>query len=182
MDGAPRGACRHLDIDAEPPGVGDGGDEPSQPIVRCQPGGRRPSAAPEEHQSVVRGMRDAVVDVAIEPPAQRLHRVCRRRGAILRQRLIEGREGIVDDAVDQRVLVAEVMVDGGRRDAGAGAQLPDGETVLAAAREQGLGGAQDGAPGGLGFELAGAGGRRSGGHVAAIAALHSPVNGGIVPL
>ena len=182
MDRTPCGAGRQLDVDVEPAGVGDGGDEPPQPIVRCQPRGRRPSAAPEEHQPVVRGMRDAVLDVAVEPPAQGIHRVCRRGGAILRQRVIEGCEGLVDHTVDQRVLVAEVMVDGRGRDAGAGAQLPDGEAVLAPTREQRLGGGQDGAPGRLGLELAGAGGRRSGGHAAAIAPLHSPVNGGIVPL
>ncbi len=101
---------------------------------------------------------------------------------MLRERLVEGREAVVDHAVDERVLVAEVMVNGRRRDAGPGAHLADGEARLAAAREEDLGGGQDVAPGRLRLELAGTDGRRSGGHVVPIAVLHSPVNGGIVPL
>jgi hypothetical protein len=163
VQGAPCGARCHFDVAGEPAGVGDGGDEAPEPVVRGEPGRCRRPDATEEHQAIVRGMRHAVVDVAIEAPAQRLDRI-RRRRPMLRQRLVEGREAVVDHAIDERVLVAEVVVDGRRSHAGPCAQLADRETGFAAAGEEYLGGGEDVAAGRLGFELAGAGDRGADGH------------------
>src|SRR5947199_322990 len=52
-----------------------------------------------------------------------------------------------DQTVNERALVAEVVVDGGRRHSGTRTQLADREALLAAAREQRLGCGQDRAPG-----------------------------------
>src|SRR5439155_1499982 len=76
------------------------------------------------------------------------------RRAAARQGLVELREAVVDHALDERALVAEVMVDGGRGHAGARAELADGEVALG---EQVLGGRQDRAPRGLRLGVAGAG-------------------------
>src|SRR5438132_11404257 len=105
-------------------------------------------------------MREAVLDVAVEGPGERLDRVG--RGAAAGEGPVEDREAVVDHALDERALVAEVMVDGGRRHAGARAELADGEVAL---REQVLGRRQDGAPRGLRVGVAGAGeGGGTGGH------------------
>src|SRR5437867_426585 len=113
-------------------------------------GGAR--AARMQREAVVGRVREAVLDVAVEGPGERLDRVGRRAAA--RQGLVELREAVVDHALDERALVAEVMVDGGRGHAGARAELADGEVALG---EQDLGGRQDRAPRGLRLGVAGAG-------------------------
>src|SRR6266478_5372773 len=91
------------------------------------------------------------------------------RPAAAGERPVEVCEAVVDNARDQRRLVAEVMVDGGRRDAGARAELADGEVALG---EQVLGGRQDGAPRALRLGVAGAGeGGGAGSHGPSVAPL-----------
>ena len=124
----------------------------------------------------MRRVPEAVLDVAIEDPAQRLDRIARHRA--LRERPIEVGEAIVDDALDERGLVAEVMVNRGGRDAGTGAHLANRQSFLARAREQMLGGVEDRAPGRLGLEIAGAQGAGLDGHGAAYSDVTLEMQGG----
>src|SRR5437773_12227966 len=159
--GAPAGPRRLLDRNAQLARGGDGGEHAAEPVVRREAGRRGPPrVALLEHEAVVGRVREAVLDVAVEGPGERLDRIARRAAA--RQSLVEVREAVVDHARDQRRLVAEVMVDGGRRHPGAHAELADREVALG---EQVLGGRQDGAPRGLRVGVAGAGeGGGAGGH------------------
>ena len=104
-------------------------------------------------------VRATVLDVAVECPAQPLDRVAGGRSVLVGT--IELREAVVDDAIDERRLVAEVVVDGGRRDSRAEADLADRQPLFAAAGEQRLGGVEDRAPGRFRFEIAGSWRRRS---------------------
>src|SRR4029453_10634193 len=82
-----------------------------------------------------------------------------------RRRLLIGLgEAVLDDAVDERGLVAEMMVDGGWRHAGPRTHLADGEPHLAPGRQQLAGRVEDRAPGGLGRGLAGTERGDAGGH------------------
>ena len=69
---------------------------------------------------------------------------------------VEVGEAIVDDARDQRRLVAEVMVDRRRGHARARAHLADREAVLADGREELLGGVEDRSPRRFRLAVAGA--------------------------
>src|SRR5439155_15582260 len=71
--GAPAGARRLLDRDAQPARGGDGGEHAAQPVVRREPSRRGPPrVALLEHEAVVRRVREAVLEVAVEGPGERL--------------------------------------------------------------------------------------------------------------
>ena len=106
-------------------------------------------------------MLEPVFDVAIEAPAQALDRIRGWRPLAV-VGMVEFVEAVVDDAVDERRLVAEVVVDRRRRDAGAEADLADRETFLAVRGEELLGRVEDRTARGLGLEIAGAGGGGAG--------------------
>src|SRR5207244_7155273 len=111
------GARRLLDRNAQLARGGDGGEHAAEPVVRREAGRRGPPrVALLEHEAVVGRVREAVLDVAVEGPGERLDRVGRRAAA--RQGLVELREAVVDHALDERALVAAVMVDGGGGHAG----------------------------------------------------------------
>src|SRR2546430_2980395 len=140
----------------------DCGDAQPQPIVRGERGSGGPSRRGAlEHQAVVRRMREPVLDVAREAPAQRLDGIRPRPPA--REGPVEFRKALVDEPVDECALVAEVMVDGRRRHAGASTELADREPRFSAARQQRLRRREDRAPRGGRAPIAGAQ-RRCGRH------------------
>src|SRR5262249_11780303 len=94
----------------------------------------------------VGGMAEAVLEVAVERPAERRERVG--RGRTPSERPVEGGEALVDHPVDERPLVAEVMVDGGRGHVRTAADLAGGEAVLPGGGWVVCGGGQDGGAGG----------------------------------
>ena len=130
---------------------GDGGEPAAEPVVRGEPRRRPPRLAALEHEAVVCRVREPVLDVPVERPAERLDWIG--GGRAPGEGGIELGEAVVDDAVDERALVAEVMVDGRCRHTGAGAELADGESCLAAGGEQRLGSVENDPPRDLGLEV-----------------------------
>src|SRR5262249_9970247 len=167
----PARARRRLDRDGEPARVRDRGEHATQTVARGDAGRSPARGAALEHQTVVRGVRPAVLDVAVERPAERLDWISQSRAT--GERGIERREAVVADAIDERLLVAEVMIHGRRRDPGARTELADGE--IAVGGKQCLGSTEDRRTRRLRVAIADAG---HGGHARRVAPLYCRVKTG----